>query len=113
MTRDAWALVLAGLAIAFLLLLCIGAWAHDGYEDLKNQFGGACCGSQDCGPVDIRTRNGETQVHIVGPPWGDTDVWVKVDKAFELPAELNPKAGPSACYLPSRGVICYWPGRDF
>ena len=95
--------------IAILVLFFIGlAYAHDGYEGLHNAAGFGCCGGKDCGPTETRLGDhGQLQAHIVREA---IDGWFDVPPEVILPAELNPIAGPSACW--TGRIVCFMPGRE-
>lgn len=107
--------LLALLAI-FLITAVTAVSAHDGYQGLTVPDSSmSCCSNGDCGPVETREMNGKLQAHIVGLPWNNyqpgVDLWVDVPPKAMLPVEQNPKVGPSACWTPGLGLLCFLPGR--
>lgn len=107
------------LIAILLVLFFIGlAYAHDGYEGLHNAAGFGCCGGKDCGPTETRLGDhGQLQAHIVREAWQNSywsapaiDGWFDVPPEVILPAELNPIAGPSACW--TGRIVCFMPGRE-
>ena len=76
------------LIAILLVLFFIGlAYAHDGYEGLHNAAGFGCYWSAPA-----------------------IDGWFDVPPEVILPAELNPIAGPSACW--TGRIVCFMPGRE-
>ena len=123
MTRDAWAIVMAGLAIAFLLLLAVAAWAappENADPALAPWFksltvpgtqNGSCCDVSDCRPVAWRIvgdhyealLNHETFPIDLGPD--DPPLWVEVPNKFVLKGKENPTGRAVLCYL--HRVFCF------
>lgn len=120
----------AAIGIAAVILFAVAARAHDPYaglyvpgtseSDIKNGSGRSCCGGGpdgDCFETDARRVNDRLQALVPGDRNRGFDgksglpAWIDVPDDRVLPAELNPYAGPSLCFIPSRGVICFLPGR--
>ena len=88
---------------------------HDGYEDLKGHDAQGhavdCCGGEHCFPTETRVGpSGQLQARIRDILGNDR--FVDVPDYAILPAEMNPRIGPSICWLKdSEHVQCFWPGR--
>ena len=106
---------LLALAITVALASPILVLAHDGYEGLHGRDAQGhsveCCGGSHCFPTETRIGpGGQLQARIKDILGRER--FVDVPDYTILPAEMNPKIGPSICWLPdSEHVQCFWPGR--
>lgn len=103
-----WPLIVAG----WLMQPMQPTLVHDGYEGINSPTGSPCCGANDCGPTEVRTKDGKLQAHIIRhEDYYNIDGWYDIPPSAILPGELNPIAGPSACFW-AGAIRCFFPGRD-
>lgn len=97
-----------GLLALVLLGWVVAAHAHEGDDALSQWYRSlmipgtqtGCCSEADCRPVPYHILPDGYEVEING-------VWMKVPPAAIINLLNNPTGEAVACYLPSRGIMCF------